>query len=83
MAMPTPSPLAQEFILFCIQRRGSEWPVLYDEMCRVAGRRLFHDMGYAELNRTGLSFGLDNIEHTISIVDAVIAQRQNSWAASS
>jgi hypothetical protein len=59
-----------------------EWPVLYDEMCRVAGRRLFHDMGYAELNQTGLSFGLDNIEHTIRMVDAVLAQR-NGWMASS
>ena len=83
MAMPTPSPLAQEFILFCIGRRGSEWPVLYDEMCRVAGRRLFRDMGYAELNRSGLSFGLDNIEHTIQMVDAVLTHKQNSWQASS
>jgi hypothetical protein len=77
MAMPASDTLAQEFILFCVGRRGSEWPALYDEMCRVAGRRLFRNMGYTELNRMGLSFGLDNIERTIQMVDAVIARRQN------
>jgi hypothetical protein len=79
--MPASNILAQEFILFCVDRRGSEWPALYDEMCRVAGRRLFLNMGYTELNRMGLSFGLDNIEHTIQMVDAVIARRQNSCVA--
>ncbi len=68
------NPLAHEFILFCAHRRGGEWPALYDEMCWVAGHRLFHDMGYTELSRVGLSFGLDNIERTIRMVDTVISR---------
>jgi hypothetical protein len=43
-------------------------------MCRVAGRHLFQGMGYQELGRLGLSFSLDNIEDTISMVDSVISQ---------
>ena len=69
------SPLAREFILFCVQRRGDKWPALYDEMCWVAGHRLFHNMGYTELSQMGLSFGLYDIEDTIKMVDTVIAHR--------
>ncbi len=72
--MQTTNPLARDFILFCIDRCGNQWPILYDEMCQVAGRRLFHDMGYNELNRVGLSFGLDGIEDTIGLVDSVISR---------
>ncbi len=70
--MQTDSPLASEFILFCQQRCQQKWPDLYDEMCWVAGRRLFHGMGYAELDKAGLSLGLHNIEKTIRMVDAVV-----------
>ncbi len=75
--MQTLNPLAQEFILFCIHRRGSEWPSLYDEMCRVAGRRLFHGMGYTELSKMGISFGLNDIEDTIRMVDTAIGHKLN------
>lgn len=68
-------PLAREFILFCAARCGKQWPALYDEMCWVAGHHLFHNMGYTELSKMGLSFGLNNIEETIRMVDTVIAQR--------
>lgn len=70
-------PLAREFILFCVNRCGCEWPALYDEMCWVAGRRLFHDMGYAELNKMGISFGLNDIEDTIRMVDNAISRGLN------
>jgi len=69
--METLNPVAREFICFCIQRNGKEWPALYDEMCWVAGHRLFQGLGYAELRKLGLSLSLTGIEDTIRIVDAV------------
>jgi hypothetical protein len=75
--MPAFNPLAREFIAFCINRCGNQWPGLYDEMCWVAGHRLFHGMGYRELNRVGLSLGLNDIENTLQMVDKVIAQQRD------
>jgi len=83
MKKPTPEtasmevvdPVVRDFILFCIQRQGKEWPALYDEMCWVAGRRLFRGLGYADLRKLGLSFSLTNIEDTIRMVDTVAAQK--------
>lgn len=72
--MESLSPLTRDFILFCIRRKGREWPALYDEMCRVAGRRLFRGLGYAELRRLGLSLSLTHIEDTIRMVNMVMAQ---------
>ncbi len=72
--MQIPKPLVCDFIHFCISRGGSQWPELYDEMCRVAGCRLFNGMGYGDLNRLGLSFALDDIEETLQMVDYVVAQ---------
>ena len=74
MLMETVNPVARDFILFCVQRHGKEWPALYDEMCWVAGRRLFSGLGYDELRKLGLSFSLTNIDDTIRMVDAVTAQ---------
>ena len=71
--MQTVDPIVRDFILFCLQRRGKGWPALYDEMCRVAGQRLFRGLGYAELRKRGLSFSLVNIDDTIKLVDAVAA----------
>lgn len=64
-------PIACAFVLFCIQRNGKEWPALYDEMCWVAGRRLFRGLGYAELKKVGLSLSLTGIDETIRMVDTV------------
>ncbi len=65
-------PVVRDFILYCAQRQGSPtWPGIYDEMCRVAGQRLYQGLGYAELRSRGLSFSLSNIEDTIRKVDAV------------
>jgi hypothetical protein len=76
MPMETINPLARDFILFCIQRRGKEWPALYDEMCWVAGHRLFQELGYTELRRLGISLSLTNIEDTIRMVDIVTAEKE-------
>lgn len=71
--MQTVDPIVRDFILFCLQRRGKGWPALYDEMCRVAGQRLFRGLGYADLRERGLSFSLTSIDDTIRLVDAVAA----------
>ncbi len=73
--MDTIDPIAHDFILFCICRQGKEWPALYDEMCRVAGQRLYRGMGYDELRRLGLSLSLTNIEDTIKMVDTVASEK--------
>lgn len=69
--METVDPVVRDFILFCVQRQGKEWPALYDEMCWVAGRRLFRGLGYADLRKLGLSLSLTSIEDTIRMVDTV------------
>jgi hypothetical protein len=66
-------PIIREFILFCLERQGKGWPALYDEMCWVAGQRLFRGLGYAELRERGLSFSLTHIDDTIRLVDSVAA----------
>ena len=76
--MDTISPEAREFVLFCIHRRGKEWPALYDEMCWVAGHRLFRGLGYTELSKMGLSFGLNSIDDTIMIVASITDEKQPS-----
>jgi len=73
-------PVARDFILYCVQRHGKEWPALYDEMCRVAGHRLFRGLGYTELRRLGVSFSLNNIENTIRMVDIVTAEKQRVYS---
>lgn len=79
--METLNPLARDFILFCVHRQGREWPALYDEMCRVAGRHLFRGLGYAELRGLGVSLSLTSIEDTIRMVDIVMAQGANNAEA--
>jgi hypothetical protein len=71
--MPTVDPIVRDFILFCLERQGKGWPALYDEMCWVAGRRLFRGLGYADLRQRGLSFSLANIDDTIRLVDSIIS----------
>jgi len=73
--MEAPNPVARDFILFCVHRNHKEWPALYDEMCWVAGHRLFRGLGYAELRKVGISLSLTNIEDTIRMVDTVTAQK--------
>ena len=69
------NPVVRDFILFCVQRQGEAWPALYDEMCWVAGRRLFRGLSYGDLRKLGLSFSLTNIDDTIRIVDTVVASK--------
>ncbi|MEE8637321.1 MAG: hypothetical protein V3T04_04255 [Dehalococcoidia bacterium] len=67
-------PKLRDFVLFCAQRRSPEWPAIYDEMTRVAGRKLFQGLGYTELKQLGLSFSLSNVDRTIRLVKDVTSQ---------
>ena len=69
------NPQLTGFILFCAQRRGKEWPALYDEMCRVAGRGLYQNLHHKDLSKLGLSFSLNHIEETLRIVEEVTETR--------
>lgn len=66
-------PKLRDFILFCVERRGSRWPALYDEMARVAGQRLFDDLGYEELKQLGLSLRVSGLDKTLEMVQQVTA----------
>ena len=73
-AMNSLDPKLRDFILFCVDRRGADWPVLYDEMALVAGQRLFRGLGRAELKRLGLSLALGSLDETLEMVKRATAQ---------
>jgi len=75
--MDYPPPQLRDFILFCARRRGSQWPIIYDEMTKVAGQKLFQGMGYSELKQLGLSFSLSSVDKTIQLVKQVTSQDQH------
>jgi hypothetical protein len=68
------TPLATEFVTFCLARRSAHWPEIYDEMCWVAGRRLFHGLGYEDLSRAGLFLDLTHMTHLRHLVEQVAGQ---------
>jgi hypothetical protein len=68
-------PQVAGFILYCVQRRGKEWPGLYDEMCRVAGRGLYQGLHHEDLRKLGLSFSLNHIEETVQTIESVTDSR--------
>ncbi len=69
-----PTALATEFVAFCLKRRPARWPEIYDEMCWVAGRRLFRGLGYAELSHAGLHLDLTHLSYLRRLVDLVAQQ---------
>ncbi|HEX77327.1 MAG TPA: hypothetical protein G4O03_02820 [Dehalococcoidia bacterium] len=71
--MESLDPVAREFIQFCVSRCGTEWPALYDEMCRVAGGRRFKGLGYPELRKAGIGLGLGDLDRTYRLVEAITA----------
>ena len=80
MADVTASTLV-EFVLFCLGRRQVAWPSLYDEMCYVAGHRLFRGMGYEELRDLGLDFTLVGLPRVARLTQDVIAREAVEAAA--
>jgi hypothetical protein len=74
--------VAIDFIAFCFERRGADWPVLYDEMCYVASKRLYRGLGYEELKEAGLDFTLAGLARTSRLTNEVTRRmRQGALAA--
>jgi hypothetical protein len=57
-----------DFVRFCHRRRRVGWPELYDEMCAVAGRGLYHGWGFRELAEHGIAFGLTEMPRLAGLV---------------
>jgi hypothetical protein len=77
-AMNSLDPQLRDFILFCVDRRGADWPAIYDEMAGVAGQHLFRGLGRTELKQLGLSLALDGLDETIELVKQAMAQDQQA-----
>jgi hypothetical protein len=71
-----PSPEAVEFVRYCYRRRRLGWPELYDEMCGVASRGLYHGMGPDELSAEGIGFSLFEMQTLAALVGRVIAEER-------
>jgi hypothetical protein len=68
------SDAALDFVRFCHRRRRVGWPELYDEMCRVASRGLYHGWGFSELAEHGIAFGLVEMPRLAGLVADVVGQ---------
>ena len=64
-------PELRDFIVYCLERRGHEWPAIYDEIVSVAGQRLFRGLGYDELKFLGLSLAVSKAPALKQIVDNI------------
>ncbi len=69
-----PHPDAVEFVRFCYHRRRVGWPELYDEMCAVAGRGLFHGFSADDLGGIGVGFSLFDMPALASLAARVVAE---------
>jgi hypothetical protein len=72
----TADPGAIDFVRFCYRRRRVGWPELYDEMCAVAGRGVYHGFCADDLGRIGIGFALDQMPGLATIVHQVVAEDQ-------
>ncbi len=72
---------AIDFIAFCFERKGADWAVLYDEMCFVAGKRLYRGLGYEELKEAGLDFTLAGLARTSRLTNEVTKRLRQSPVA--
>ena len=68
------SEAAIDFVRFCHRRRRVGWPELYDEMCAVARRGLYHGWGFPELAEHGIAFGLAEMPELAALVADVCRQ---------
>ncbi len=75
--------VAIDFIAFCFERRGADWPELYDEMCFVASKRLYRGLGYDELKEAGLDFTLAGLARTSRLANEVTKRVRRSALAAS
>jgi hypothetical protein len=75
-AEAAPSADAASFVRFCYHRRRAGWPVLYDEMCAVASRRLYNGRGFNELADHGIGFSLFETP-TLALLAREIAREES------
>ena len=75
--------VAIDFIAFCFERKGADWPVLYDEMCFVASKRLYRGLGYEELREAGLDFTLSGLARTSRVTAEVTRSMRRETALAS
>ncbi|MGZ6267165.1 MAG: hypothetical protein ACXWM8_04985 [Candidatus Limnocylindrales bacterium] len=71
---PSATDAAVDFVRFCHRRKRAGWPELYDEMCAVASRGLYHGWGFAELGEHGIAFGLAEMPRLAGLVIEVARQ---------
>jgi hypothetical protein len=69
-------PAAIDFVRFCYHRRKVGWPELYDEMCAVAGRGLYHGYSVDDLSGIGVGLTLFELPALAAIVQRVVAEDQ-------
>jgi hypothetical protein len=69
-------PAAIDFVRFCYRRRTVGWPDLYDEMCAVAGRGLYHGYSVDDLSGIGVGLTLFELPALAAIVHRVVAEDQ-------
>jgi hypothetical protein len=69
-------PEAIGFVRFCYRRRRVGWPELYDEMCAVAGRGLYHGYTVDDLSGIGVGLTLFEMPALAAIVQRVVAEDQ-------
>ena len=67
---------ALDFVRFCHRRRRVGWPELYDEMCAVASRGLYHGWGFGDLAEHGIAFSLSEMPRLAGIVTMVAREDQ-------
>ena len=75
-ALDEGEPAAIDFVRFCYHRRKVGWPELYDEMCAVAGRGLFHGYSVDDLRGIGVGLTLFELPALAAIVQRVVAEDQ-------
>ena len=69
----SPADGALDFVRFCHRRKRVGWPELYDEMCHVASRGLYHGWDFAELAEHGIAFGLAEMPRLAGLVSEVVS----------
>jgi hypothetical protein len=77
-----PSAEAVEFVRFCYRRRRLGWPELYDEMCAVASRGLYHGWGTDDLSDEGVGFSLYQMPTLAALVSRVVTEERERQLAS-
>ena len=73
-----PDPEAVEFIRFCYRRRRVGWPELYDEMCAVASRGLFHGLVTDDLAAHGIGFSLFDTPALAALAARIVVEEQTA-----